>query len=97
MESDFTGPVNIGSEEVISINDLARMTMTIAEKRLKIDHIAGPLGVRGRKSDNRFIRKMLGWSPSRPLVEGISETYRWIEQQVLQRHADFRNSERTKK
>jgi GDP-D-mannose 3',5'-epimerase len=82
MDSGFTGPVNIGSEELISINDLARMTMTIAGKNLNIVHISGPLGVRGRKSDNRLIRARLGWSPSQPLVQGMRETYRWIEGQV---------------
>jgi nucleoside-diphosphate-sugar epimerase len=82
MESDFTGPVNIGSEEMVTINQLARMIMDIAGKRLEIVHIAGPLGVRGRNSDNRLIRERLGWSPSRPLREGLEKTYAWIANRV---------------
>lgn len=74
----FTGPVNIGSEEMISINDLARMAMDIAGKKLSIRNIPGPLGVRGRRSDNTLIRQTLGWAPSRPLREGMAKTYAWI-------------------
>ena len=80
--SDFTGPVNIGSEEMISINEFARMIMEIAGKQLSIRHIPGPLGVRGRRSDNTLIRAKLGWAPSRPLREGLKQTYRWIDEQV---------------
>jgi len=82
MQSDFTGPVNIGSDEMISINGLATMVMEIAGKRLSIRHIAGPLGVRGRNSDNRLIRERLGWAPHRPLSEGLEQTYRWVAAQV---------------
>ena len=82
MESDFTGPVNIGSEELVSINRLAETIMAIANKRMVIRHISGPLGVRGRNSDNRLIRERLGWAPSRPLQEGLKETYAWISKQV---------------
>lgn len=82
MNSNFTGPVNIGSEEMISINNLAKMVMKIAGKKIKIKHIPGPLGVRGRNSDNTLIRKKLKWAPNKPLVEGIKKTYRWIESQV---------------
>ena len=82
MESDFLGPVNIGSDEMISINDLAKMAMDIAGKRLEIQHIDGPLGVRGRNSDNRLIEQKLGWRPSQPLRIGMEETYRWIADQV---------------
>lgn len=82
MASDFEGPVNIGSEEMITINGLAEMAMDIAGKKLKIKHIPGPLGVRGRNSDNRLIRKKLGWAPSRPLREGMEKTYAWIARQV---------------
>jgi nucleoside-diphosphate-sugar epimerase len=83
MESDFCGPVNIGSEEMITINGLAEMTMGNAGKRLSLHHIPGPLGVRGRNSDNRLIAEKLGWAPSRSLTEGLERTYRWVEQQVL--------------
>ena len=82
MESDFTGPVNIGSEEMVTIDQLARMVMDVAGKRLSIRHIPGPLGVRGRNSDNRMIRERLGWSPSRPLRDGLEKTHAWIEGQV---------------
>jgi GDP-D-mannose 3', 5'-epimerase len=82
MESDFSGPVNIGSQEMVTINQLAESVMQIAGKRLSIRHIPGPLGVRGRNSDNHLIEDKLGWSPSRPLVEGLSKTYEWIAAQV---------------
>ena len=82
MESDFAGPVNIGSEEMVTINQLAEMAMSIAGKKLSIRHIDGPLGVRGRNSDNHLIRERLGWEPSRPLREGMQKTYSWIAQQV---------------
>jgi len=82
MDSDFLGPVNIGSEEMVTINELARMVIAISGKPLSIRHIAGPVGVRGRNSDNRFIHEKLGWKPSRPLREGMEKTYAWIEAQV---------------
>lgn len=82
MDSDFLGPVNIGSEEMISINGLAKMAMDIAGKKLTINHIDGPLGVRGRNSDNTLIEKMIGWKPSQPLRKGLEITYKWIAQQV---------------
>jgi len=82
MDSDFTGPVNIGSEEMVTINQLAEMIMDIAGKKLSIKHISGPLGVRGRNSDNRLIFEKLNWKPSRPLKAGLEITYGWIEQMV---------------
>jgi GDP-D-mannose 3',5'-epimerase len=82
MESDFTGPVNIGSEEMVTINQLAELVMHVAGKRLRIRHIKGPLGVRGRNSDNRLILEKLGWQPSRPLREGLEKTYAWVAAQV---------------
>jgi GDP-D-mannose 3',5'-epimerase len=82
MRSKFAGPVNIGSEEMISINNLARMVMQVAGKPLRINNIPGPTGVRGRNSDNRLIHKKLEWGPSQPLQAGITDTYRWIAQQV---------------
>jgi len=84
MTSDFTGPVNIGSEEMISINGLAHLVMDIAGKRLSIRHIDGPTGVRGRNSDNHLIHEKLGWKPSRPLREGLEKTYTWVLRQVEQ-------------
>jgi nucleoside-diphosphate-sugar epimerase len=82
MDSNFTGPVNIGSEEMVTINQLAEMAMDIAQKKLSIRHIPGPLGVRGRNSDNHRIREKLSWSPSHPLREGLAKTYNWIAEQV---------------
>jgi nucleoside-diphosphate-sugar epimerase len=83
MDSDnFSGPVNIGSEEMVTINRLAEIIMEIANKKLKIKHIPGPLGVRGRNSDNKLIKEKLGWAPSKPLKYGLEITYKWIEKQV---------------
>jgi nucleoside-diphosphate-sugar epimerase len=82
MRSNYTGPVNIGSEEMVSINQLAETIMEISNKRLMIKHITGPQGVRGRNSDNRLIRKELNWAPSQLLNIGLRKTYLWIEEQV---------------
>jgi len=82
MDSDFVGPVNIGSEEMISINDLALMVADIAGKKISFKHIDGPLGVRGRNSENSLIKEKLGWSPNYPLRKGMEKTYAWIEGQV---------------
>jgi GDP-D-mannose 3', 5'-epimerase len=82
MRSDFMGPVNIGSDEMVSINGLAGMIMKVAGKRLGFNHIPGPLGVRGRNSDNRLIEKRLGWRPSEPLARGLEKTYPWVRTQV---------------
>jgi GDP-D-mannose 3',5'-epimerase len=85
MDSDFTGPVNIGSEEMITINDLALTIMEYAGKALQIRNIPGPTGVRGRRSDNRLIRERLGWAPSQPLEAGLVKTFSWISSQVRAR------------
>jgi len=82
MESKISGPVNIGSDELISINNLAKMAMKIANKELSIRHIDGPLGVRGRSSENSYIKEVLGWRPTTLLVDGMKETYAWIAEQV---------------
>ena len=93
MKSDFTEPVNIGSEEMIAINDFAQMAIDISDKDIKIHNIYGqefqekygfptPLGVKGRNSDNRLFRENIGWAPSQPLIEGMRKTYEWIESQV---------------
>jgi nucleoside-diphosphate-sugar epimerase len=84
VESDFSGPVNIGSEEMVTINQLAEIVMDVAGKRVRIKHIPGPLGVRGRNSDNHLIREKLGWEPKLPLRAGLETTYVWIAQQVTQ-------------
>ena len=93
MQSDFTGPVNIGSEEMISINDFARMAIDISGKNLSIHNIDGeefeekyghkcPIGVNGRNSDNNLYREKIGWAVSQPLIDGMNQTYKWIKEQA---------------
>jgi len=79
MRSDWTGPVNIGSDEMVTIDQLADMIIEIAGKKLTKKHVEGPLGVRGRNSDNRLIERKLGWRPVKPLKQGLEKTYKWIE------------------
>tara|TARA_B100001093_G_C26858233_1_gene1028490 strand:- start:1082 stop:2053 length:972 start_codon:yes stop_codon:yes gene_type:complete len=83
MHSDWEGPVNIGSEEMVTINQLAEIIMEIAGKKLNLNHISGPLGVRGRNSDNRLILEKLNWQPSQSLKGGLLPTYQWIENQIM--------------
>jgi nucleoside-diphosphate-sugar epimerase len=85
MGSSHSGPLNIGSEEMVSINTLAEMVMHIAGKKLSIRHIPGPQGVRGRNSDNTLIDRTLGWRPQEPLNVGLEKTYKWVAQQVASR------------
>jgi nucleoside-diphosphate-sugar epimerase len=80
--SPHVGPFNIGSEEMVTINQLVELVADIAGKAIAIKHIPGPLGVRGRTSDNRLIRQALDWAPSEGLREGMQKTYAWIEAQV---------------
>lgn len=82
MNSNFTGPVNIGSEEMISINEFAKMAIDISGKKLQIKNIDGPTGVRGRNSDNKLIYEKLNWQPSLSLKKGMEKTYQWIEAQI---------------
>jgi len=82
MKSDFKEPVNIGSDEMISINNLAKMVIEISGKECIINNIEGPLGVMGRNSDNKLIKEKLGWSPSLPLRSGIQKTYEWINNEL---------------
>jgi nucleoside-diphosphate-sugar epimerase len=87
MRSDWQGPVNIGSDEMVTINQLASTVADIAGKDITIRNIPGPTGVRGRNSDNRLIRERLGWAPSQSLRAGLEPTYLWIQQQVMRNHA----------
>lgn len=80
--SSFQGPVNIGSDEMVTINELAHTVMKVANKEVKIRHIEGPLGVRGRCSDNDLINTKLGWKPNYPLIKGLEKTYPWICDQL---------------
>ena len=82
VDSDFEGPVNIGSEEMITIQNFAQMAIDISEKDLSINNIDGPLGVHGRNSDNALFKERVGWEPTQPLIEGMKKTYAWIEQQI---------------
>ena len=88
MESDFVGPVNVGSEEMVTINQLMEYVAEIANKKISIKHIDGPLGVRGRNSDNKLIKKELGWEPTYDLKKGLQQTYRWVEKQVGEAHEE---------
>lgn len=83
--SSWSGPVNIGSEEMVTINQLAELAARIAQKKVTLRHVPGPQGVRGRRSDNRLIFDKLNWRPSRPLEDGMRKTYAWIEHQVVAR------------
>lgn len=88
MRSDFTAPVNIGSDEMVTINKLADIVAGIAGKRLSKRHVKGPLGVRGRNSDNALIREKLHWAPGQPLATGLARTYQWINEQVQKNRSD---------
>ena len=83
MQSDFVGPVNIGSEEMVTLNQLAEMVIGFSNKKLYIMNVdVAHTGVRGRNSDNKLIKKELGWAPSKPLSEGMRKTFDWIKAQV---------------
>ncbi|MFA7135960.1 MAG: NAD-dependent epimerase/dehydratase family protein [Bacteroidales bacterium] len=88
MNANFHGPLNIGSSEMVTINELVGMITLISGKNVNLHHIGGPIGVRGRNSDNRLIQEKLGWAPSRPLFAGLQKTYKWIEECI--------NAEKTK-
>ena len=87
MRSRHSGPLNLGSTELVSIQDLARMVIDISGKALSIRFVDGPQGVRGRNSDNRRIQECLGWQPSQPLRLGMEKTYAWIAGQVTRQSA----------
>lgn len=82
LRSNWSGPVNIGSDEMVTIDQLAKMIIKIANKEIRINYIQGPTGVRGRNSDNKLIKKKLKWHPKLPLKEGLQKTYNWISTQV---------------
>lgn len=82
VNSDFSGPVNLGSEEMISINNFTKMIIGISGKNISINNISGPTGVNGRNSDNTLIKEKLGWSPSQPLLVGTTSLYNWIKSQI---------------
>ena len=82
MESEEAGPFNIGSEEMVSIEDLTKLIIQISGKNLTIKYIDGPTGVNGRNSQNDLIFERLGWKPNQTLIKGLTITYDWINQQV---------------
>ena len=82
MQSNFIGPVNIGSEQMISINNLVKMVAKISNKNVKINNVDGPTGVRGRNSNNDLIFKKLNWKPTLDLEYGLKKTYDWISEQI---------------
>jgi GDP-D-mannose 3',5'-epimerase len=86
MQSDYSKPLNLGTDRMVSINELAEIIIDIAGKDLSIVHVDGPQGVRGRNSDNTRLREVLGWEPTVKLEDGLAETYRWIEKQVAAGH-----------
>jgi nucleoside-diphosphate-sugar epimerase len=86
MRSDYAEPLNLGTEELVSINELARQIIAVSGKRdIRLAHVDGPQGVRGRNSDNSRLRKVLGWEPATSLADGLEPTYRWIEKQLASR------------
>ena len=88
VQSDFTGPVNIGSEEMVTINELVDTAARVSGKQVEKNHIEGPLGVRGRNSNNDLIREKLGWDYTQSLEEGIRKTYKWIQAQIKLENTD---------
>jgi len=83
MKSDYIEPINIGSDHIISMNNLTKLVVKLADKRAGIKNIPGPQGVRGRTSDNTLIKEKLGWTPSQPLSDGLKKTYKWIQSQMF--------------
>jgi GDP-D-mannose 3',5'-epimerase len=87
MDSDFHEPINLGSDEMVSINQLVAIVAGVAGKEIKLRHIDGPMGVRGRNSDNSLCRQVLGWEPQTRLAEGLRPTYEWIRTQIERKRA----------
>ena len=88
MNGDYEKPLNLGTEEMVSMNEFAALAMGFEGKDMPIKHIPGPQGVRGRNSDNTLIKQVLGWAPQTTLKEGLGITYKWIEEQVGKYGAD---------
>lgn len=86
MNSDFTGPVNIGSEEMVTIEELAKKVIKISGKKVNIKYVSGPQGVRGRNSDNNLIEKKINWKPSSLLSDGLDTTYKWISGEISKKN-----------
>ena len=84
MDSNYYEPLNLGTDTMVTINELAEIVMKTASKQLELVHIDGPMGVRGRNSDNSLLREVLGWEPHVTLEEGLAKTYAWIKEQISQ-------------
>ena len=82
MDSEYRQPINLGSERMVAIDELTKMVIDISGKDLKIEHVSGPVGVNGRNSDNKIIRRVLRWEPNIALEYGLIKTYDWIKEQV---------------
>jgi GDP-D-mannose 3',5'-epimerase len=82
MNSDYNKPLNIGSDEMVTMNQMAELALSFENKSVSLRHITGPEGVRGRNSDNTLIKEVLGWSPSTPLKEGLRKLYFWIKEKI---------------
>jgi GDP-D-mannose 3',5'-epimerase len=93
MNSNYSKPINLGSDEMVSMNEMAQMVFDIEHKNLTINHRPGPEGVRGRNSNNDLIKKVLGWAPATPLKDGIAKTYVWIKQQIENERAKGINND----
>ncbi len=93
MQSDCAEPLNLGQDRLVTINELADMIASIARTEIRKKHIPGPMGVRGRNSDNTLLRQVLGWEPAISLEDGLRHTYNWIEQQVRERMKDQKSSQ----
>jgi len=91
MRSDFSEPLNLGQDRMVTINHLADIVAEIADVKITKKHIDGPQGVRGRNSDNTKLREILGWEPKISLEEGLTVTYKWIEEQVKQNLPEEKN------
>jgi nucleoside-diphosphate-sugar epimerase len=92
MRSEYSSPLNLGTDRMVSVNQLARIIIDISGKPgIGIEHVDGPQGVRGRNSDNTRLREVLGWEPRVSLEEGLAPSYRWIEEQVTGRRAPARD------
>ncbi len=96
MRSDFHDPINLGQDRMVTINELADMVADIARVRIVKKHVAGPMGVRGRNSDNTLLRQVLGWAPEISLEEGLARTYAWVEQQVREKLQSTGRGEKAK-
>lgn len=88
MVSDYAKPLNIGSDEMVSMNEMAAIALGFDGKKIPIKHIPGPEGVRGRNSDNTLIKQVLGWAPSIPLRDGLQRTHEWIKGEIAKEQAE---------